>query len=58
MNATADLLFAVVKANTEASRVAFEAGHRAGYMDGYRAAMADAKQIVSEGFKKPEEVQL
>jgi hypothetical protein len=35
----ADMIFEVAKANVETYRIAFDAGHKAGYTDGYRACL-------------------
>jgi hypothetical protein len=35
----ADMIFEVAKANVESYRIAFDAGHKAGYTDGYRACL-------------------
>jgi len=41
-----DLILKTVRAQTEASRIAYEAGYAAGHHQGYLEAMAEAKQMV------------
>jgi hypothetical protein len=44
----ADYLSSMVRSLTEENAKIFKAGHDAGYAEGYRAAMADARKIVAE----------
>jgi hypothetical protein len=43
----ADHLFEVAKANTDAARVAYEAGYKSGFQEGWKAAVAEAVKILN-----------
>jgi hypothetical protein len=49
-----ETVLAAAKANMETARIAFEAGHKAGYVLGYKegfaAAMTKAQEVISAAF--------
>lgn len=47
----ADTLFEFAKANTDAARVAYEAGYKSGYQEGFKAAVDEAVKIVNASKK-------